>query len=291
MTWCRRISRVFLLALTTQVGMCAVASSSSLAAENKTPAAADSGLTDAQKQDLYSQAKENFRQAEEAVQQDPEASRELYKRAALRFERLVREGGIQNGRLYYNIANTHMRLGDVGRAILNYRRAEEYIAGDPNLQQNLAHARSRRQDQVPERQRTKVLKTLLFWHYDLSPGTRSVLFTVSFLFFWLVAGVRLFSVRMGRVWLLVSAGILWMLFLGSLVVEDVTRIQVRQGVVLADEVVGRKGDGKTYQPSFKEPLHAGTEFLLVEERLNWYQIELSDGRRSWIPNKSAELLW
>ena len=87
----------------------------------------------------------------------------------------MREGGIENGKLYYNLGNVYFRMNDIGRAILNYRRAESYIPNDPNLHQNLSYARSRRLDEIEERQKTKVLRTLFFWHYDLSGWTRSLM--------------------------------------------------------------------------------------------------------------------
>lgn len=62
------------------------------------------------------------------------------------------------------------------------------------------------------------------------------------------------------------------------------------GVVLSPEVIGRQGDAESYQPSFEDPLHAGTEFLLLEDRGAWWQIELPDGRSSWIPEKTGELV-
>ena len=61
-------------------------------------------------------------------------------------------------------------------------------------------------------------------------------------------------------------------------------------MILAEQVVGRKGDGDTYEPSFKEPLHAGTEFAVVENRGEWYQVELADGQRCWIPATAAGLI-
>ena len=107
--------------------------------------------------DLFSQGKELFRQANEAAANDPAEARELYHKAALRFERITREGGIQNGKLHYNIGNAYFRMNDFGRAILSYRRAEQYIPNDPNLQQNLDYARKRRTDRIEEQQKTKVL--------------------------------------------------------------------------------------------------------------------------------------
>jgi len=74
------------------------------------------------------------------------------------------------------------------------------------------------------------------------------------------------------------------------VVEAAAASQNTAGVVLADEAIARKGDAETFQASFKEPLHAGTEFDVVEDRGDWLHVELADGRRCWLPRTSLELV-
>ena len=248
-------------------------------------------LTEAEKQELFVRAREFFRRGNEAAVKDPEGATDLYRKAVMRFERIVREGGVQNGKLYYNIGNNYFRIGDLGLAILNYRRAQRYLSNDSNLLQNLEYTRSRRYDEIEEKQQTKILKTMLFWHYDLSPTARFVIFAVCFAAFWLGASIRLLSLRATPRWVLVCLGAVAVIFFTSLTLESIMESRSRAGVILASEVIGRKGDGETYQPGFKEPLHSGTEFKLVEYRNGWYQIELSDGRRCWIPENTAGLVW
>lgn len=238
---------------------------------------------------LLEEANGLFRQANDVAVRDPAAGRELYQRAVLRFERILREGGVRNGKLYYNTANAYFRAGDIGRAILNYRRAERYAPGDPNLRQNLAYARLSRPDKFDERQKTRVLKTLLFWHYDLAPPTRSLLFAITWVTLWAAAAVRLYSARIPR-GVVVAAGCTAALLLGSLVIEAALANRRPAGVILAPEVIARKGDGASYPPAFTEPLHAGAEFVLRESRNGWHYIELPDGRLAWIPAETAELV-
>jgi len=239
--------------------------------------------------DLFSQGKEAFRQANAKVTTDPAAAKDLYRKAALRFERIAREGGVRNGKLLYNIANIHFRLGDIGRAILYYRRAQSLIPNDANLRQNLAYARARRTDKVDVTERTQVLTTLFFWHYDLSARTRLVVFVVVFGLVWALAAVRLFRRAAAPRWSIVVAAVVAALFFGSLLTDTLWGNE-QAGVVVAPEVVARKGDATTYQPSFTEPLHAGTEFTLLEARTDWLHIELADGRRCWLPRKTVGLV-
>jgi len=254
------------------------------------PAGEQLPLGEAEIHDLFSQGKALFREANACAASDPDAARELYRKAALRFERLVREGGIQNGKLEYDIGNAYFRMGDLGRAILHYRRAERTIPNDANLLQNLAYARSRRLDRIEEEERTRVLKTLLFWHYDLAPRTRALVFAAAFALFWVGAGVRLVLRRQPPRWCLGLLAALALLVLGSLLADAYREATVREGVLLAPEVVARKGDGETFQPSFQEPLHAGTEFRLLDTRGDWLQIRLPSGQTCWVPGGTAELV-
>lgn len=247
-------------------------------------------LSQTELNDLFSQGKDLFRQANEASTTDPDKALEFYRKSALRFERIVREGGIKNGKLFYNIGNAYFQLNDLGRAILNYRRAEQYIPNDPNLHQNLQYARDRRQDKIEEPQKTRVLKTLFFWHYDISRGIRMWLFSISFCLVWIGAGLRLFVAKSSLHWCIGLSGFFAVLFLGSLLVESFSHRQTRPGVVIISEVIARKGDSETYEPSFTDPLHVGTEFVLVEDRDNWYQVELADSRKCWLPAKAVELV-
>jgi hypothetical protein len=80
------------------------------------------------------------------------------------------------------------------------------------------------------------------------------------------------------------------LFGASLYIERHQSTTSLEGVILDPEVIARQGDADSYQPSFEDPLHAGTEFMLLEDRGEWWQIELPDGRSCWIPEKSSELV-
>jgi len=240
--------------------------------------------------DLYSQAKEMFRDANAIASTDADKAKELYKKAIMRFERIAGEGDIQNGKLYYNIGNIYFRIKDVGRAILYYLRAQQHLPGDRNLQQNLDFARTSRVDHIEEKQETRILKTLFFWHYDLAAKTRVFIFSFSFMFLWIFAAVRIFFRKAFLVWCISFAIGFSLLFAGSLFSEFFYLQQTRPGVVISSEVIARKGNSETYQPSFKDPLHEGTEFTLIENRGDWYHIELPDSRKCWVPEADVELV-
>lgn len=247
-------------------------------------------LTQAQAQSIAAEAGDFFRRATDEAVRDPAAAQELYSKALLRFEQLVSVGGVRNGQLFYNIGNTYFRMNDIGRAILSYRRAAELIPNDRNLIQNLEYARSRRGDQIREQQSVKVMKLLLFWHYDFSARTRAVVFGVCFVVFWIGLGLRLWRPEISPVWCLWVLGITALLFVGSVIVEQQNEKSRVDGVIVVSEVIARKGNSESYQPSFKEALHAGTELRVLEQRGDWYHAALGDGRDCWLPQNAVELV-
>ncbi|MDD4858579.1 MAG: tetratricopeptide repeat protein, partial [Candidatus Krumholzibacteria bacterium] len=221
------------------------------------PAEASARLGSAEIATHLSQAEQLFRRAMELDRSDPEAAKAYYQEAILHYEAIVKDGHVRNGKLYYDIGNAYFRLGDVGRAILNYKRSGLFMRNDQNLRQNLDYARNRRADRIEPRQKEKVLKTLFFLHYDVPSRLKLIVFAISFGMLWISAAVRLFG-KMG--WLrivIAAAAVASGVFLASLIVDSVGLARSPEGVVTAQETVGRMGDADTYQPSFKEPLHAG----------------------------------
>jgi hypothetical protein len=247
-------------------------------------------LDDAQISSLYSEAKNYFKQANETAAKHPDDAQALYAKAAMRYESIIKDGGIHNGRIYYNLGNIYFQMKDTGRAILNYRRAMVYTPNDEMLKQNLNYAREKRQDKIEDRQETIVLKTLFFWHYGLSQKVRLILFSVFFILMWGTACVRIFIKRPFMGWCIASLAVLSVLLAGSLAADEIFSSKNHPGVIIASEVVARKGNSETYEPSFKEPLHSGTEFTLLEDRGDWINIELSDSRTCWVPAKDIELV-
>jgi tetratricopeptide (TPR) repeat protein len=239
---------------------------------------------------LYDEAKDLFKKADDASIRYPQEAQSLYSKSAMRYERIIREGGIHNGKIFYNLANVYFRMNDPGRAILNYRRAEMYMPDDANLKQNLSYAREKRRDQIEDRQETKILKTLFFWHYDLSKNVRIIAFIISFMLMWGLACVRIFIKRSFLWWCIASMSALSLLFAGSLSADEISYNKNRPGVIISSEVSARKGNSETYESSFKEPLHSGTEFILLEERGGWLNIELADARTCWVPAKDVEMV-
>ena len=249
---------------------------------------AQADLSKEQVYSLFNQANQYFRQGNSAS--DPERARKYYENAILSFERIINEGGIRNAKLYYNLANAYFLKGQLGHAILNYRRAAK-LGNDNDIQKNLNFARSQRKDQVELKTERRVLHTLFFWHYDFTQKTKFLMICI---YFGIVCGCVTVTLWWSRSVPWIVAAIIFGILVVCLIVSIVVEIRAEAsnicGVITAKEVVAYQGDSQNYPPSFKEPLHEGTEFDLLENRPGWFHIKLSNDSNGWIPDDSAELI-
>ena len=106
-----------------------------------------------------------------------------YGEAIERYRQLIAEG-FDSGQLHYNLGNAFLRSGDLGRAIASYRRAQRRRPRDEDLRANLAFARKSAKDAIQPPEPSRVLSTLFFWHFGMSPAELAVAAAILSLLFW-----------------------------------------------------------------------------------------------------------
>ncbi|MBU0618348.1 MAG: tetratricopeptide repeat protein [Planctomycetes bacterium] len=235
-----------------------------------------------------SDAREAFDRGSALLASAPDDAMAAFREARDKFQAVV-DTGIENGQLYYNLGNTHLRLGEIGEAIADYRRAQRLTPGDSRLKANLRFARSLRRDHIVASGERALVQTVFFWHTALPARVRASAALVGYGLFWLLlVAQQLWPRARIRAAALVCLA-LWVVLLVSVATDLPSQSGLTEGVLVADEVVVRKGNGEAYRPQFEEPLHEGVEFKMSELRGDWIHIELADGSQGWVRAHEAEL--
>ncbi len=262
------------------------------------PAAAS--LTDAQRLAILEEAQGAYDRGLAQVRTDPEGAHASFEAAADRFTQLVGDG-VVNGALHYNLANACLQAGQVGRAILHYRAAQRLLPGDPKVDHNLDYARTLRKSRIPDSGRRALAAALLGWHRDIPVRTRFAVFAVSWLLFWALLAAACFApspAGRGRLplhqpwwrWGAAASAVLWLAAGASVAADTMLPRGATEGVVLADEVIVRKGNSEGFEPKFAQMLYEGVEFRVLEQRPGWLHVELPDGKTGWIRADQAGLI-
>ncbi len=238
----------------------------------------------------FEAALQEFDQAQSNQAQQPDRARRLFRSAAQRFGS-IRAAGVRNGHLEFNLANCLLQAGDVGRAILHYRRAERSIPGDPLLADNLSVARSRCLTNIRPTAKSTFLQNTFFWHYRTSLASR---IRGAFYFYSAVWALLLLRHFVRRRFISVSViicGVLAVVTASSVAASYWADRNIPEGVITSLDVVVSKGPGEGYHRLFEQPLQPGVEFTLRNRsRSGWWKIELADGKSGWIRVNEAELI-
>ena len=235
-----------------------------------------------------STALESFDRGSALLNSAPEDAMAAFRQARDMFQTVV-DAGIDNEQLYYNLGNTHLRLGEIGKAIAAYRRAERLRPNDQRLIANLRFARSLTRDHIEPTGQQTFLRTVFFWHYSWPPRTRKTAAMIGYGLFWLFLTVRALFPRVRITYPALVCLLLWMALGLSVTIDLLSRSGSAEGVLVANDVVVRKGNSRGYDPQFKQPLHEGVEFKVLEQRGGWLLIELADGNQGWVRTREVEL--
>ena len=252
---------------------------------------AEAGTTGADPAQLFERANQAFQEGAALRDSDKTKANEHLSEAIEGYESLIEDHGITNPKLYYNLGNAYMMEGNVGRAIVAYRRALRLDPEDENLRANLVYARSRVETSFPADEASRVFKALVGWQNAIPIRGRLAAFVAMFAIGWIVGLVRLTASgrRVMPRWAMVVALVLSIAPAVSLAITARQRV-IAQGVVVASSATGRKGPDPSYEPSFTRALSGGVEFRLLESRPGWVYVRLPDGRATWLTRDSVEII-
>jgi len=237
----------------------------------------------------FDRAMSDYDEALAIREADPDRARALYRASAQRLSSMV-ASGVTNGRLEYDLGNCYLQAGDLGLAVLHYRRAQRLAPRDPLLLDNLREARSRCVTHIEPTRRSTVLHGVFFWHFATTQAARLLTGLIAYGVFWALLALR---VLLRRRWLTAAASVslvLTLLLGGSVGMDAWCDRNAPAGVVTAMDVVVSKGPGPGHQRQFEQPLQPGVEFTLRERRAGWWRIELPDGKSGWIEASAADLV-
>jgi tetratricopeptide (TPR) repeat protein len=206
--------------------------------------------------------------------------------AVRRYEQLL-VSGVQSGNLYFNLGNAYFKLGDNGRAILNYVRARRFLPRDPDVQANLSYALSLGGADICE---VEWWEELLFPLASRVP-TAPLVVAATLLYTLLLLALAARRLIPGRPrWLsyvALTAAAALLLTAGSLL-HRVTGLEWRRQavVIAAGDTAARFEPAETGTVHFV--LNQGEQVELNAEREGWRQVSRCDGRRGWIAAESVE---
>jgi tetratricopeptide (TPR) repeat protein len=213
-----------------------------------------------------------------------------YTQASQIYESIV-AAGVRDSVLYYNLANSYFKQGDLGRAILNYRRAHRLNPRDNDIRTNLAVARSQTLDKLEvegEGSLTNAVQVAEDW---LTINEASILALMLWL---LVSGCLIVAILWPRfrrlcLWTASVLGVFLIAGLISMANRLYTDWSYSSAVIVAPEVDVTSGPGTAEQYLVEFNLHTGAEVKIIESRPGWRRVALpGNDFQGWVPEEAIE---
>ena len=200
--------------------------------------------------------------------------------------------GFASGEVYYNLGNCHYKLGETGRAILNYERARKWMPRDPDLAANLMMANLKVVDQVtplPQWFGARIVHGIL----NLIPYGTMIWMVLSVYWLAMIALILWLTLKKSS-WrphflkASVALGAVFIVFTLVWFGQRGERANRVEAVILQEQVAVMSTPGGAGVEVFT--LHEGVKILVGRRSADWAEIRLADGKVGWVQSKAFEVI-
>lgn len=218
---------------------------------------------------------------------EPERSEQLAADAATVLEAALSPDAQLNPAAQRALGNAHLLAGDLGRAVLAYRRALLVSPSDPLARASLEHARAR-VEAAPVPDLSTRWRSAVRWARSMLP--RRAIFWAAAAVFTLacfVLAARL--IRRASARLTVPATVALVIASTALAFLGVEpRLNDPRAAVVLGRAPARTGPhAEVYPPALEQPVPPGAEVRILETRDGWAFCEIGSSR-AWLPLDALE---
>ena len=233
------------------------------------------GSIQGQAQGLFNEAAQNYKN-------------EAYKKAIEQWNTIL-DNGQHSAALYYNMANAHYKLNQVGPSIYYYEKALALAPNDAQIKTNLTFAQNAKVDAI-----TPLPKTIFSkWYTAIArqftfDGWALLAVLFSALFSMLFLGYYFAGAEQKKRLFFTTAIICSCLFVLVFTMASVSYKDLQKNVfaIVFSEATDVKSEPKTNSDTIFV-IHEGTKVQLLETDGLWTHVAIVNGVEGWIP--SAEL--
>lgn len=216
---------------------------------------------------------------------------ENYQKAINSWKKIV-DNGKESSNLYFNLANAHYKLNNVGPSIYFYEKALQLTPNNNDIKNNLAFAENARIDAIEPLPKTIFAKWYnsiagIFNYSDwaIISVMCSFLFVALFLFYYFSDSER----RKRALFTTASVMLVFLIVAVVMAFQTYKDVQMdRPAILFAETSIVKSEPNLGSDDSFT--LHEGTKVQIIAVDNKWVRISLADGRDGWLPKNDLKEL-
>ena len=260
-----------------------------------TASSGDLSMTRKQQHAVLSEADGLYHHAADAIASDPEQAKANFASAAIKYQAVV-DSGVENAKLYYNLANSYRMSGSQGLAVAYYRKAILFDPDNPAFAaalgqtlQEIGSAKDTTETAPDVRSITRQSVMVLFSHVPRSWVLWSAIavWTVAWLMLVQRGFPRLWlgEHRIGRAWPL-GLILCSLVLAGSVAAHDRTLRNPQAATVVVAKANMHSADDAT-SPEIGKPLAEASKVIVSKRRGDWVKVTATDQRSGWLRSEEV----
>lgn len=265
---------------------CAMFTGQNTSAQTGEPAAESEPVASLVAPPTIETASDLYEEALAAAKDDPIKARSLFADAAAAFDAIEAQQPVIAA-FYRAQGNAHFFAGQVGKAVLAYRRGLALEPANERLLDALRIARASVSSVESPSTHTTIVSILTKWRQYLPETVVGGVFAAAWIVLWF-ALIRARTLRQRPRLLVVASAAIVSLVAGTALGANWWQQMDHNPVVLIADADARNGPSNTiYDPTFETPLSQGIEAEAGEHRLGWVQLTLKSGAQTWVPENTV----
>lgn len=254
-----------------------------------------SGLNSEHRILILKEAATLYSQAQDLVATDKAEAAELFTASAAKYQLLI-DTGITNSQLYLNAGNAYLQSNQLGRAIAAYRNSIELAPDNQQAKVNLNFANSlvttNSENQAETSESNGTIPALRDANHAIQSyagdSTIAWTFGLTSFAFWGLLTLAIFkpTLPLKR---FAAIPLIVLLVCGSSLWLNATEPNAESaGVLVANEIKLRTGDGQQFAEIASLKNADGQNVVILNKRAGWVQIRTQSGRTGWV--RRAEIV-
>ena len=209
-----------------------------------------------------------------------------YKESIATYEHILKTGKT-SGPLYYNLANSYFKDGQLGKAILNYKRAKKILPRDSDVDFNLNYALSQIKYKSEDKEKGFLKKLINKYSQALTLDeiTKIILWSYFLVCAFIIFGLFLKWSLKQIIWPTGLFGVVLVLHI-CLLSGSINKNS--QTIVVIEDIKAK------FEPIEDSTVHynlsEGNTATILEKRDGWAKIMRTDGKVGWTENHTIEFI-
>ncbi|MFH1395578.1 MAG: SH3 domain-containing protein [Candidatus Omnitrophota bacterium] len=197
--------------------------------------------------------------------------------------------GYAGGDIYYNLAGAYFKKGNLGNAILNYKRAEFFMPRSADLNANYKFAKDKINGKIIPDKGIWMWRPVRLYEKFFTVNELIIVCSIMYLAILSVFIITMLfpEARKYRLWIVIflAGGILFT----SLIIYHKTKDMKSLAVTIVPEAKALFGpfDSATKFFTLKE----GMIVRVINAKDDWYKVRRSDGKVAWVKEGQIEKVW